>query len=330
MGSPDDEFTVSPEFIHDLRAARVQNFFESPAPPIMHCWTTDKVSAAWKELIARNFSSFPVLDVNHKFAGFLKVTDIALWLSNQFAKRKGKEEAALSHDPVEWATLTKVEIFGDLTVQTLMHASSYHEETSMVSLPMGYSMLYALEKMAHQPGLHRLAVLAEDNRLINFLCELSLADFLSRNIASMGAKALKPMNKCLQFYRNVISVKATEGRVIDALRKMATHQISGIAVVGEKGELLNNLSARDIEAVGPSLEYFWRLYQTPRNFLKHEVQMHEGHHPRIPVTLTGEDTIATALQRMVESHVHRLYIVDHDRKPIGVATILDLLQEILS
>ncbi len=42
--------------------------------------------------------------------------------------------------------------------------------------------------------------------------------------------------------------------------------------------------------------------------------------------MAGTDSVSVALQLLAESHLHHLYVVDVERKPVGVLTLTDLLR----
>lgn len=58
-------------------------------------------------------------------------------------------------------------------------------------------------------------------------------------------------------------------------------------------------------------------------------QFHKKHgRPTHSVSLTGSDTLATALTKLAENRIHRLYIVDDANRPIGICSLKDILAEV--
>jgi CBS domain-containing protein len=47
-------------------------------------------------------------------------------------------------------------------------------------------------------------------------------------------------------------------------------------------------------------------------------------------TVTINDTLEDVINTLAEHRIHRLFIVNDDRKPIGVISLKDLLLEILN
>ncbi len=51
--------------------------------------------------------------------------------------------------------------------------------------------------------------------------------------------------------------------------------------------------------------------------------------PRNVLVATESDTIETILIKFEKNHVHRLFMVDSEHKPIGVIAMQDILAEVI-
>jgi CBS domain-containing protein len=76
------------------------------------------------------------------------------------------------------------------------------------------------------------------------------------------------------------------------------------------------------------------LYQPIKSFLNIRGDMNDrvlmGNLPKYePVTINMNDKFGDVLKTVMEKRVHRVYIVDNDRKPTGVVSLRDLLARIL-
>jgi len=106
-----------------------------------------------------------------------------------------------------------------------------------------------------------------------------------------------------------------------------TRGVNSVAVVDEQGKFFGNLSATDLKGVyGRS---FMTLLDTVQEYLKDvRIKRAEGislKHPHYTASMTADETIAQGAKRMVDLHVHRLFIVDEASKPIGVLSITDVI-----
>jgi CBS domain-containing protein len=128
-----------------------------------------------------------------------------------------------------------------------------------------------------------------------------------------------------------------------ARRALVAKGVSGIAVVGRRGDLTGHLSATDARCLGPGV--FSQLLLPVREFLA----MHAQRAPRgsgggaggapaeraaapgaLPLdgrVLCAQPTSALGalVAALVRQRVHRVYITDSDTIPVGIVTCTDLL-----
>jgi len=49
-----------------------------------------------------------------------------------------------------------------------------------------------------------------------------------------------------------------------------------------------------------------------------------------PITVRPDDTLAHALIKCVDHNIHRVFVINDDREPIGVVSLTDILRELLN
>lgn len=146
---------------------------------------------------------------------------------------------------------------------------------------------------------------------------------------------------------------------LDALRSMYAKSVSGVAIVGRRGELVGHISASDVRALRPGV--FSQLLLPVREF----IAMHVAQEPqamasdiRTPASscsatssgnsvgrgnsalealvgalpLAGRvlcaqptSSFSFVVQSLVRQRVHRVYVTDSDCSPVGVVTCTDVL-----
>jgi CBS domain-containing protein len=126
----------------------------------------------------------------------------------------------------------------------------------------------------------------------------------------------------------------------DAAREMVTRKIGCLPVVNEQDELCGIVTASDFCAKEKGVPFSlirlpqvlgeWmpeesveRIYEAARRTAVSEIMS------RNLVSLTPDETLETVLQRMLESGVHHLPVVE-DRKVIGIVARRDLLRVMLA
>lgn len=105
-----------------------------------------------------------------------------------------------------------------------------------------------------------------------------------------------------------------EATVDEAITKMVSNRRAGVLVVDKDGRLVGIFTERDVltRVVGQGRE--------PRATRLAEVMTPE------PESLSPEDRICYAINRMNNAGYRTVPIVDADRRPIGVATVNDVIK----
>ena len=129
----------------------------------------------------------------------------------------------------------------------------------------------------------------------------------------------------LNFRRDVVSIADTESAA-SAFELLDSKRLSGIAVVDEDGKLIGNTSARDVKnAVMDAgrtgmdqdiLSYLARVRQS--QIVKND---------KYPSCHVHEDaTVGHVVNLLAKTGFHRVFVVDEERKPIGVVSFADIIQ----
>lgn len=111
---------------------------------------------------------------------------------------------------------------------------------------------------------------------------------------------------------------------MEGFQLMERNQVSGIAVNSANGELFANLSASDfLYSMASSPSVVPELLVLPVHVFLHK---QSGRHlVSAPVTVSPNSPLEDVIRRMVTFQVHRVYVVDENRKPIGIITPFEIL-----
>jgi len=197
----------------------------------------------------------------------------------------------------------------------------------------GYSLFSAYEVMARS-NLHRLAVVDRSRALVSVITQSQLTEFTYRNITLLGPKRSKFVKDMTYNLHEVYCVKPTD-IALKAFTLMSEKNVSGVAVIGDDGLLVNQISMRDLKAMAPDGRLFWRLYKPISEYLdnvaKSRTDPQASARPKEVITVTPEDTLETVLGLLVMNRIHRVYIVESktQKKPIGLITLRDVMLEAL-
>jgi CBS domain-containing protein len=279
----------------------------------------ESVANAFKTLIQKNIYSAPVYDAASKdYLGFLDLLDIVTYMVNIFEKQqqlqgKGKENLDF------YDLLDQVQEFDMGDAGKVVGLAS---GTSVNLIPTGSSVKQALGALFRTPGAHRLPIVDGTN-LKSVLTQSALLNFIASNLSklplSLRQMKIKDTDMAL---KDVISVRI-DTPAIDAFRLMSKHRIHAVAVLDEKGQIFSNLSAKDIRVLEADA-LFTKLYKSSLEI----VQLVRSKNLKAispSFTVTGDCTIEDAIKKLVVCGVHRLYIEDSAKKPIGVISLGDIL-----
>jgi len=319
-------YPASDRFIRLLLNTKA-DFVRPPENRIFVAQRTDKVADVWKGLATHNFLSVPVLQkTKSKYYGFVDIYDIVKFVVDFF----GETESLKNTD--DWMKLVdSSEEFKKKTVNDIMR---YPLNTRNPFYPIhtGYSLLHAVEILAREKGLHRIPVIDQERKLITVITQTHLVDILYKNLDILGEKRNKPVGQMENYLEQVFTIHE-EATAMDAFKMMVEKNVSGLAVIDNEGKLTSNISMKDLKAMSTDTRLFWRLYQTVHNFLlkvRKENNETGGDRPRSVIVIKPLDTLETVIKKLNEYKIHRLFIVDDHRKPVGVISLKDVLAEIIS
>jgi len=321
--------TTSPQFLAHLIHSKV----EAPRTDtgvIFFCLRTDKVKDVWEGLIKHNFLSVPVLlKSKSKYYGFVDLADIVSYVVRKFPH---SHEHSAEHF---WDVTFASQEFNEITINDIMQYP-LTRRNPFKPVTEGYSLFSALELLAREPHLHRVPVITagEDRRLVNIITQSQLLKMLQQQKAALGSVLDKPVTSLPSYARPVVTCHASD-LAVDCFHRLVDEHISGMAIVDKEGRVIGNLSARDLKGLNPTGRVFWRLFlntYTVDVFLQKVKDQYEELHgrPHEVVVLTEDDTVGTAIDKLVNNHVHRLFIVDQDQRPVGVVSLRDILLEIIN
>jgi CBS domain-containing protein len=94
-------------------------------------------------------------------------------------------------------------------------------------------------------------------------------------------------------------------RVLDVLKRLATEKIGALPIVDDTGAIITTFSASDLRRLPGKNVTVWEN-ESVGQYLK---KTRQGH-LRKPTTVTLEETLETAIQRLMLARVHRLWVAE--------------------
>jgi len=270
---------------------------------------SDALASAWEKLILNDVLSVPVMQ-NGKAFGFLDVVDILSFLMQgelDDQKRVQKFKKAKCGD-----------------------VSNHSERDMFLKLVETADMWTACNVMADFGKLHRVPIVNLEDALVGLISQSDVLEWIQPFIEEneIGNKTIKEIG--LGMDKDVISIPSSK-TVREAFLLLLKHNVSGIAVTGKLGELYGNICATDINYIvksGPDAMTFELLDQTVEQFMK-ELPPNPifGYNP---IFITPVDSIRVLVRKLVDSHIHRIFVVHNAMHICGIISLIDVISYLLN
>jgi len=205
-----------------------------------------------------------------------------------------------------------------LTVQDLARS---HPFTSVTSK----STLAEASRLLCQVSCHKVPVIKEDRRCYSILSQSAILAFINQHKKQLEPELSQWLETINLGFKDVITVN-TEQTARDAFTSMAEHNISGLGVVDGDGKLVNTTSARDIKHFALADRDDVSLDVDVLEYLSQIRRRLSPSKTRVAVSsVRKNDSLSRVMGILCSTKYHRLFMVDHLGKPIGVVSITDIL-----
>jgi len=296
---------------------------------------TDTVGDVLKVLLNNRISSVPVVKSDRTcFIGSVDVLDLVAYAANHF-----REVSTLLFESYH-----QMEEFANQSISTLINLS---DRNGWISVHF-QRKLPVLLSLLRERNAHRAYVTDDNNRVVGVITQSRVLNFIFQHLNLCGDKAKVHVDNFVSPSR-VVSINMNEF-VIKAFLLIWNRGVSGVAVVDDTGHLMGNISASDVKRMQavPIGNIIKDLYSPLKLFLhlsehlkghelaklsQDELETHYG-----PVSIPLGSTMEDALHKVFavdgdkedkdKKHIycyHRVYIVDNQRRPIGVLALRDLI-----
>jgi len=294
-----------------LKNTKIDDLFTDPGHELVTGNANDPAMASLKKLLKHKILSIPLYDDKARaYNAFFDILDALHFIVS----------ANDSADSVE-----TLEANVEFTKYSSKQIANLSGDNYFVPIPKGKPLVEALEVMTHDyPQLHRLPVVDSDGKLIGILSQSRIVRFLGEHVSKFdfGSLSIKRTNLGLQ---TVIAVNENE-KVTKALEVIKEKKVSAVAIVDDAGVLVGNFSATDLKLLGygSDVTAVARPDQTLKNFVA-KVRKSLGE-TKYPVYVERLATTAAVIKEFTKTNVHRIYVVDDQKKPVGVISLVDIIE----
>jgi CBS domain-containing protein len=185
-------------------------------------------------------------------------------------------------------------------------------------------------KLMKSSHAHRVLVLDDQLRPTNIITQSRIL-----KLAAAMLDGIPNANKTLSELKLDSKALVTDDEdtpCLDAFKKMVHNNVSAIAITNKKGQLIGTISETDIRQIGYDFKFFFYLSFSCKEFLNH-IRIYDATRTipdsEDPVCVKSTATLADVLKKVNFYNIHRVFVVDADRKPTGVVSLSDITAAIL-
>ncbi|KAI8874275.1 CBS-domain-containing protein [Ramicandelaber brevisporus] len=172
-------------------------------------------------------------------------------------------------------------------------------------------------------GLHRVLVVDVDGRGSGkqppvLLSQTDVVRYIELHPDCVSSLDLdSSVEDCLK--QLLVTVPSDSTTALTAVRRIASDKVGAVAVIDADGRIVANFSASDCRGLVnttlsalnmPVLEFLSRVTATQK----------------APVVCTPGSTLRQVIEVMHVNNIHRVWVVDDEKKPTGVITLTDVLR----
>jgi len=277
----------------------------------------ETISQAFHKLILGNVYSAPVYNSEkEEYVGFLDLLDVISFIVNIIDSHPSPKK---NEEPDLYQLLEQSEKFD---LERTMKVVGIATKNPMCPIHSNASVKKALEIFVRS-GAHRLPVV-EGKFLRSIVTESTLIRWIGAHLSEISVQLRKKTIRELGIgLKEVISVRL-DTNVIEAFRLMVKHNIHGVAVLDVDGTIFSNISVKDIKTLEPDA-IFTKMYRSTLEVIQMVRSVNlKAVFPSFCVSL--DTTLQEAINKLVVLRVHRLYIEDEKRRPVGVLSLGDVLR----
>jgi CBS-domain-containing membrane protein len=260
----------------------------------------ETVEGALKKLSYHAISSAPIFDPNKQnITGYLSVLDLCVWVVRAFHQAKG--DKTYNWDVVDREFRSPVRGLLDYGIDPVWPVSEDQSLRSLISSCFKWR-------------LHRAPV-TSNRQIVGHVSQSDVIAFLAGHLKEIQPLASKTLKELGLQSGPVLSMPESASLVKGFSNIMET-KFSGLAVIDAQGKLVNNLSAADL--AGITRDTFWKLEKPVKSLFEEKQKL-------APLCCKPEATFGEVIKMLADCRVHRVYVVDEQRRPVNVITLTSIM-----
>jgi len=176
----------------------------------------------------------------------------------------------------------------------------------------------------------RVPVLNTQNKLENFITQSALVDYFAKNSDKLGNFDQLTLSE-LGFKPKSVHCVKENATAIDAFKQMSTYKITGVPIIDENGDIITNVSSKELHHILTEPNFFEKLQLPAEKFvsdLKSKTFLHKTETMYPKICCKFSTTFGEVLHKLATTKIHRIYVVDDSSHPVGVISLDDVVSKV--
>jgi CBS domain-containing protein len=287
---------------------------------------SDTVDVALKRIAAHNVYSAPVLDKG-RCVGLIDLIDLVHYLVSLFADftntQLGGKKKTIEKFAMNFLSKTETEdlrvAFFRTPVVKLIDCS---KQNLFVTVPLEGSTLRDVVRHLSSHTIRRVAAVDSSGKVVSVVSQSTVIQYFAKHIDKLGIRVNLTLEAAGVITRNLIMVPS-ELRAIDAFLTMVEHRLSSVIFLGEDGDLVGTITAKDLRGVLLDFGTLMLPVGDYVNLVRREMTIKDT--PPL-IHLLTTDTVRHSVMKLTAVGIHRIYVFGTSRSPIGVVSLSDILK----
>jgi len=182
-----------------------------------------------------------------------------------------------------------------------------HDNVNLIKLCELFSILY--------PNLHRAAVINENSEFVGYITQSKIIRHFAPHIKefNFGNSTVEILNLG---HRPILKLRETDS-ISFAIQQLYSNKTTYAAIVDSNDKFINTFSTSDLKRF-PTPVISEMLNESLKQFKS------QSHHHE-PLHVTKHTYCHHVVHKMDSAHVHKVFVLDDDFKPIGLITLSDII-----
>jgi len=286
--------------------------------------------------------SAPVMDhQSGKVVGFLDLKDLVSYvcLNYDYYKKQHKPEHDKKVHPVVDHKAQTLSVFLDGVLHEGWDGPTVRPRDPSTMITVKYlsgrnrfvpvddtASLLDVANLLKNKDVHRVPIVDKDRKLVDIISQSAVVNLVQKNAAKFQDVLGHPLEQVGLSHKQVVTVHE-KSPAIDCFKVLNTKNLYGVGVVDDQGSLVGQTSSSDLKLwlANPVFQHLDMPIVEWLNVIRRQNLVDK---PPV-IVVQPNDTLGHTIGKLAATKMHRIFVVDDKRRPLGVVSLRDVLAKLL-